>query len=107
MFGRRILTNGLFAAEVIAETDAPHFSDYLIELLEDINPLIVERAIIASGNLLDPRSHQYPGEKTRHYVATGNQHDQSLRHFGEAALYELDTEDSLLPRRPGRKKTTL
>ena len=79
----------LFAAEVIAETDVPHFSDYLIELLEDIDPLIVERAIIASGNLLDPRLINILVKKLA-ITSLQVTSSQSLRHFGEAALYELD-----------------
>ena len=79
----------LFAAEVIAETDVPHFSDYLIELLEDIDPLIVERAIIASGNLLDPRLINILVKKLA-ITSLQVTSSQSLRHFGEAALYQLD-----------------
>jgi HEAT repeat protein len=80
----------LFAAEVIAETGVPHFSGYLVELLEDIDPLIVERAIVAAGNLHDPRLVNILVEKLAIASLQGVTR-VSLRHFGEAALYDLDT----------------
>ena len=80
----------LFAAEVIAETGIPHFSGYLVELLEDIDPLIVERAIVAAGNLHDPRLVNILVKKLAIASLQGTTR-LSLRHFGEAALYDLDT----------------
>ena len=79
----------LFAAGVIAETGAPYFSGYLVELLEDIDSLIVERAIIAAGNLLDPRLINILVKKLA-IASLQATTSQSLRHFGEAALYDLD-----------------
>ena len=80
----------LFAAEVIAGTGIPHFSGYLVELLEDIDPLIVERAIVAAGNLHDPRLVNILVKKLAITSLQGTTR-LSLRHFGEAALYDLDT----------------
>ncbi|MBT6892046.1 MAG: hypothetical protein HOA25_11130 [Gammaproteobacteria bacterium] len=80
----------LLATEVIAETGVPRFSDYLIELLEDTDPLIVERAIIAAGNLQDPRLVNILVEKLAIASLQGTT-SQSLRYFGEAALLELNT----------------
>jgi len=79
----------LFAAEVIGETGVPHFSGYLVELLADIDQQIVERAIVAAGNLQDPRLVNVLVKKLA-IVSLQGTTALSLRHFGEAALHDLD-----------------
>jgi len=79
----------LFAAEVIGETPTPLFSGYLVELLEDTDPKILERAIVAAGHLQDPRLASILVEKLSITSLQGTT-SLSLRHFGKAALYDLD-----------------
>ncbi len=79
----------LFAAEVIGEIGHGHFSGYLVELLEDINTDVVERAVVAAGNLKDSRLVNILVNKLSNPSLQGTT-SLALRQFGEVALYDLD-----------------
>ncbi len=79
----------LLAAEVIGEIGSPHFSGYLVELLDDIDLQVVERAIYAAGHLHDSRLVNILVSKLSIGSLQGTT-ALSLRQFGEAALYDLD-----------------
>jgi len=79
----------LFAAEVIGDIGSPHFSGYLVELLDDIDTQVVERAISAAGHLHDSRLVNILVNKLKVGSLQGTT-ALSLRQFGEAALYDLD-----------------
>lgn len=78
----------LFAAETIGEIGSPHFSGYLVELLDDIDLQVVEHAISAAGHMQDARLANMLVAK----LSVGSLRGAtalSLRRFGEAALYDL------------------
>ncbi len=79
----------LFAADAIGEIGSGHFSGFLVELLEDLDLAVVERAIIAAGNLHDSRLVNILVNKLSIGSLQGTT-SLSLRQFGEAALYDLD-----------------
>jgi ATP:ADP antiporter, AAA family len=79
----------LFAADVIGEIGVGHFSGYLVELLDDLDLHVVERAIVAAGNLHDSRLVNILVNKLAVASLQGTT-SLSLRHFGETALYDLD-----------------
>ena len=79
----------LFAAEVIGEIGAAHFSGYLVELLDDIDPIIVEKAVFAAGQLRDERLVSILVRKLANVALQGTT-SLELRQFGKAALYDLD-----------------
>ncbi len=79
----------LFAAEVIGEIGTPHFSGYLVELLDDPDLTVTERAISASGELADSRLVNILVNKLSVSTLQGTT-SHALRKFGEAALYDLD-----------------
>ena len=79
----------LFAADVIGEIGSPHFSGYLVELLDDHDGQVVERAISAAGHLHDSRLVNILVNKLRVGSLQGTT-ALALRQFGEAALYDLD-----------------
>lgn len=79
----------VFAADVIGEIGMGHFSAFLVELLDDMDLSVVERAIIAAGNLHDARLVNILVNRlsVSSLQATTS---LSLRQFGETALYDLD-----------------
>lgn len=79
----------LFAADVIGEIGSGHFSGFLVELLDDIDLSVVERAVIAAGKLNDSRLVNILVNKLSIASMQGTT-SLSLRQFGEAALYDLD-----------------
>lgn len=79
----------IFAAEVIGEIGTEHFSGYLVELLDDLDPIVVEKAIFAAGQLKDPRLVNVLVGKLSNVALQGTT-SAALRHFGEAAIYDLD-----------------
>ncbi len=79
----------LFAAEVIGDIASPHFSGYLVELLDDSDLQVVERAIVAAGRLHDSRLVNILVSKLSEVSLQGST-SLALRQFGEPALYDLD-----------------
>lgn len=79
----------LFAAEVIGEIGTAHFSGYLVELLDDTDLTVIERAIEAAGDLTDARLVNILVNKLSLTSLQGTT-SHALRKFGEAALYDLD-----------------
>lgn len=84
----RELSERFFAAEVIGEIGSGHFSGYLVELLEDLDLQVIERAINAAGNLHDTRLVNMLVNKLS-IVSLQGSTSLSLRQFGESALYDL------------------
>lgn len=80
----------IFAADVIGEIGVGHFSGYLVELLDDLDLQVVERAINAAGHLHDARLVNILISKLS-IVSLQGTTSLSLRQFGEAALHNLDT----------------
>lgn len=79
----------LFAAEVIGEIGSAHFSGYLVELLDDIETHVVEKAVTAAGHLKDPRLVSVLVGKLAQVALQGST-SLALRQFGEDALIELE-----------------
>ena len=79
----------IFASEVIGEIGTGHFSGYLVELLDDIELQVVERAIVAAGSLNDSRLVNILVNKLALQSLQGTT-SLSIRQFGESALYDLD-----------------
>jgi AAA family ATP:ADP antiporter len=79
----------LFAAEVIGEIGSPHFSGYLIELLDDIETYVVEKAVTAAGHLKDARLAGVLVTKLSQVALQGST-SLALRQFGEDALVDLE-----------------
>ena len=79
----------LFAADVIAAIGDPHFSGFLVELLDDPDNTVVERAIYAAGRLKDTRLlNVLVGHLSNPALrASAN---NALRQFAAAALFDLD-----------------
>jgi len=84
----RELPERLFSADVIGEIGSGHFSGYLVELLEDLDLQVVERAISAAGKLHDTRLVNILVNKLAIVPLQGST-SLSLRQFGESALYDL------------------
>ena len=83
------LGDRLFAADVIGEIGTGHFSGYLVELLDDVDVSVVERAISAAGRLGDARLVNILVSKLSTVSLQGTT-ALALRQFDEAALYDLD-----------------
>ena len=79
----------IFAADVIGEIGHGHFSAYLIDLIDDTDLRVVERAIIAAGHLQDSRLVNVLVSKLSIASLQGTT-ALALRQFGETALYDLD-----------------
>ena len=82
-------TDRLFAAEVIGEIGTAHFSGYLVELLQDVDVDVVEKAIVAAGALGDTRLVNILVNKLS-IVSLQGTTSLALRQFDEAALYDLN-----------------
>lgn len=83
------LGDRLFAADVIGEIGNGHFSGYLVELLDDVDLTVVERAINAAGRIGDARLVNILVTKLSAVALQGTT-ALALRQFDEAALYDLD-----------------
>jgi HEAT repeat protein len=79
----------IFAAEVIGEIGSGHLSGYLVELLDNQDPQVMDKAIIAAGALHDSRLVNILVQKLSIPSLQGTT-ALALRQFGEAALYDLD-----------------
>ncbi|MFP6806289.1 MAG: hypothetical protein VB957_03770 [Pseudomonadales bacterium] len=79
----------LFASDVVGKIGSDHFSGYLVELLEDSETSVVERAIQATGLIGDSRLINILVSKLS-IPALLPAASTSLRLFKEAALYDLD-----------------
>ena len=79
----------LFSAEIIGEIGNNHFSGYLVELLDDRDTKIVERAIYAAGHIEDNRLITILVSKLSNPILLPAV-STALKRFGEAALYDLD-----------------
>ena len=79
----------IFAADVIGEIGRGHFSGYLVELIDDTDLRVVERAIIAAGYLRDSRLVNILVSKLSVASLQGTT-ALALRQFAETALYDLD-----------------
>ncbi|MDA0789335.1 MAG: Npt1/Npt2 family nucleotide transporter [Proteobacteria bacterium] len=80
----------IFAAQVLAEIGSQHFSGFLVELLDDLNPDVVEAGVYAAGRIRDDRLISTLVDKlydSHLQVFASN----ALRQFGETALFDLDT----------------
>ncbi|MBD3649000.1 MAG: HEAT repeat domain-containing protein, partial [Pseudomonadales bacterium] len=78
-----------FAAEVLGDIGLAQFSGYLVELLDDPDSSVIERAIFAAGQIRDPRLVNTLVSKMGNPVlqAAAN---HALKNHGESALYDLD-----------------
>ncbi|MBV1877656.1 MAG: HEAT repeat domain-containing protein [Pseudomonadales bacterium] len=81
--------NRLFAAEVISEIASPAFSGFLVELLDDTQPDVVNRAILAAGNSSDIRLINLLIDKL-HSPGLRSTTGLALVQFGDSALFDLD-----------------
>ncbi len=79
----------LFAAGVMGDIGSAAFSGFLVELLEDTDNAVVERAIQAAGNMQDVRLINLLVSRLSS-PALLPAASIALKQFGEAALYDLD-----------------
>ena len=79
----------LFAAKVLGDIGNPHFSGYLVELLDDKDTAVVERAIFATGLIEDTRLINILVAMLNNPTLLPSA-STALRHFGQDALYDLD-----------------
>jgi len=81
--------NRIFAAEVIGNIGQANYSGYLVELLDDPEVAIEEKAIQAAGRIKDHRLINVLVSKLGKPSVQGTS-SFALRFYGEEALYELD-----------------
>jgi len=79
----------LFASKVMADIGSKHFSGFLVELLEDPDNAVIERAIYAAGLMDDNRIINLLVAKLSNPTLLPAA-SAALKQFGEAALYDLD-----------------
>ncbi|MCH8257639.1 MAG: HEAT repeat domain-containing protein [Proteobacteria bacterium] len=79
----------LFASKVMADIGDKHFSGFLVELLEDPDNEVVERAIYAAGLMGDSRLINLLVAKLSNPTLLPAA-SAALKQFGETALYDLD-----------------
>lgn len=79
----------LFAAKVVGDIGTEQFSGYLVELLDDKESDVVERAVFATGIIKDSRLINILVRMlaNQRYLPFAS---NALRQFGEQALYDLD-----------------
>lgn len=78
-----------FAATVLGEVGNPYFSGFLVELLDDQEPAVVNEAIPAAGRTRDERLINILVNKINDSRLQGRA-TLALQMFGENALYDLD-----------------
>ena len=83
-------TERLFAADVMAEIGDPHFSGFLVELLDDIDNNVIDHAVYAAGRMKDERLLTTLVNKLAN-PSLQAACSLALREYGDSALFELDT----------------
>ncbi len=78
-----------FAADVLGAIGSKTFSGYLIELLDDLDQSVTDRAIVAAGNVKDERLVGKLVSKLSNPSLLGRV-GTAIHQHGEGALYDLD-----------------
>lgn len=78
-----------FAAELMGEIASASFSGFLVELLDDTNIDVTNAAVLAAGQIRDPRLISILVTKLGNPRLQGRA-GQALQMFGTTALYDLD-----------------
>lgn len=79
----------IIAADVMGETESAAFSGFLVELLDDQNPTVVQHAVYAAGLIQDVRLINPLISKLSQLGLQGAT-SHVLRRYGAKALYDLD-----------------
>ncbi len=79
----------LFAADVLGEIASDVFSGFLVELLDDADPEVIDNAVVAAGQIRDVRLVSVLVDKLRSPGLRGRA-GSALQKFGNDALDELD-----------------
>ena len=83
------VSDRLFAADVLSALSSSNYSDYLSELLDDVDAEVVDKSIIAAGAIRDERLVAKLVDKLSDPAHLGRA-GVALQQHGEAALFDLE-----------------